>query len=150
MTVLSGFFFDVLTSLYSAQSTFSFLPVRNDQLAGVKLCGVLLQFRGRVSRGIDCDRNEKDVLAETLADRFLNSFEVAADGRTDVRAAREEHIDDDRLSLEHIAVKLQLASILVQQLDVAEILRGRRQLLTGNWRMIAVRIGWRRWFRRRF
>src|SRR6185369_303267 len=88
------FRFDVLAQLVKRPIDVLLLAgEKGPTRTSVKLPAVLFEARRRIRFRIDRDGNEKSVLAETVAKRFLDLFEVAIHRRTNIFASGEEGVD---------------------------------------------------------
>src|SRR5215510_952057 len=108
------FCLDILAQLVERPVDVLFLAGQK-QPAGtrMKAAAILLESCRRVCFGIDADRNEKRVLAQTIAKRFLDLFEIAIERRTDTRAGGEERVDDHHFVFKYVAVEVQCPAVLV-------------------------------------
>ena len=62
---------------------------------------------------IDADRDDARVFTESIAEKFLNLFQVTCNWQTTALTAREERVDDDGLALQEIAVEPHLFAVLI-------------------------------------
>src|SRR5687767_50991 len=64
----------------------------------MKLLSIFFKSGRCVGERINCNRHEKNILAQPLTQRFLNPLKVAAHRWTYIRAAGEQRVNDHRPS----------------------------------------------------
>src|SRR5215510_2425666 len=113
----------------AAVDRFYVLPLAGEKEpagSGTEFVGIFLHHGRGIARRVGGDRDQPDIVAETITQEILYLRERMVDDRAGVLAVRVEKVDQDDLVLEDVRKEATLLSILRNHRKVGEVAEGLR------------------------